>query len=128
MPDDVVERRRDYPDIKTELALHGLRFEGVESAISGFGEDMKEVKNDISSLKVGQAKTDTKIDTLTTAVNKSLTANEKDRERRDKDEKRNTYTRWKINALCTAIFGTGGYLAWILPKGTVAKIIAFIWA
>jgi len=113
MPDTVVERRGNYPDIQKELGAHGQSIIDMKDTITDLSKSVSKVTKEVSEIKTGQAVVNTKVDSLTGSITKFI-------EKSEKDSEKNLTTRLQVKALWATIFSGGSYLAW--TKGLFSSL------
>lgn len=109
MPDTVVERRGNYPDIHKELGAHGQSIIDMKDTITDLSKSVSEVTKEVSEIKTGQAVVNTKVDSLTGSITKFIEKSDKKDEQRITEDKKNLINRYLVNA---TIGSLGTYGVW----------------
>jgi hypothetical protein len=118
MPDNVIERREGYVDIHRELGSHNESINGMKNQLKDFGSDMKEVRKDVTELKVGHTEIGTKLDTL-------IDMNGKFVEEQAAENKKNQRMRWTMKWFAAAVMSLPACKL-LLPSKVYAKLLALI--
>jgi len=114
-----VEKRR-ADDVT--IAVMGSEIEHMKDTITSLGDDMSEVRKDVSEMKVGHGKVETKLDILIETVGESIKENKKEHL---KNYRTRLILKWVLGLPAVGA-GILSMLKVLLTKASWVKLTAFL--